>query len=658
MVESSDCMGLVDPAEETVPFALRKWAERFDVISFDIFDTALYRKGVFRPVDMFYRIGFQAKPLTGLDPASFAEVRINAEREARSRLVQRNGHEVHLDEIYTAFNDLLPTRGRLRLRPAVLTELTQIEIAIELASLRPMPSVKAFYNWAIGAGKRIFFVSDFYMPKSVLASVLEREGYGQYEALFVSIDEDCTKHHGDLYDLVCMRMGLERSSILHVGDNTWADGSRALQARIIHLPVNNPAQRLVERQALDWRKPIPPLTSSMLAFEKTYLFNYGLRFEDPGDRSLPERVGYEALGPLLLGLASWLYEESAREGFSCYHFCSRDGLVMKSAFDLYQAHFGERIRTDYLEVSRQVIYRARAAFDPDCAEELFLQNWLILSPAEVLRRWRLDPADLSKEILASGFFGPDDVVRIGDKDGASRLRKLFHACRDRLDAANCEHGKLFASYLEQDGLNEEASPCIVDIGWHGSLQKGIQAILPRGSMPIFGRYTGLFLQADQQRDFRGSGYLFSLDGTPRAIALRASPCLVELLHTASHGSVVGYRREGERIRALYEDLPDEVEQYNHTIGPIQIAALKFIEMVLAETRATHEPIAADYGFAGLCRLLNRPTRDEAAVLGRLRIAPNYGCGATSTALTDVSSNGYSLWDNGLRCSGLVGHQGR
>jgi predicted HAD superfamily hydrolase len=623
-------------------------AADYDVISFDVFETLLHRQGVFRPVDLFLVIGAEAKELTGLGPEDFANLRVRAEREARCAMAIRGGEEVRIEEIYSSFNRLLVTSGRLPVPE--IERLIELELETELAHLKPIEAVRPFYDWAIQTGKTVVLVSDFYAPQGFLDEALRRNGYGDHHGLFVSSTLDLTKHHGGLYGHVCEALGADPSDVLHVGDNPWSDGSRALQAGIAHLRIANPANRLIQRQQIDWRRPSPRLTSAMHTASVSSLYGQGLNFLEPSDMPVPERVGRECLGPLLLGMASWLYEEAADEGFTDFFFCSRDGLVMKQAFDLYQQHFGVRADTHYLEVSRQVIYRALAASDPKSAEALFVQNWSRLTPADALARWGLDPAAHAEAIKAAGFQSAYDAVAIGNAAGAKRFRTLFQACRQALGDANTAHADMFASYLVGSGLTGAKAPCLVDIGWHGSLQAGLDTVLASigSKASLAGRYIGLFLNDERLKGFAAAGYLFSKDGTPLAKALRASPSLVELLHTAGHGSTAGYiHRKGETV-AVFENRPDEITQYQTMIEPIQQAALVFVSDVLSNPGLTAHTIAPADAFAGLNRLLNRPDRDEYETIGALRIAANYGAAATDTALTDVSDEGYRLWNSGSR----------
>lgn len=634
----------------------------YDVFSFDVFETLIRREGVFRPSDIFTHISKRAISQIGarwsLDDETFVRLRQSAEREARAVLGEHRGRqEVRIEDIYARLSSLLPTLGRPPLSPEILKQLIQLEYDVELEWLRPIPEMHDFYVQALAAGKKVVFVSDFYAPSAFVQEALTRCGYKVEDNLFVSSDIDLTKHHGDLYSYVCNEIEVSARQVLHFGDNSWSDGSRAMQKGVAHWSIANPVRNFSQFHRLSG-SALTPADSFVRAVQADRLFGTGLNARRPEDVHLFERVGVEVLGPLLLGMSGWLYQEARNKGYDILHFCSRDGRVMQKAFNFWQKRFGEVCQTRYLQISRQVIYRARAVTDTNMARQLFIQNWYNLSPREALSRWGVDPENFSLEIRDCGFSSADDLINVGDQEGAKRLSRLFDILQTTLQKANLAHRDVFCAYLDQELLAQDGQGVIVDIGWHGSLQTGLAHVLQNrdcgaGEIPaqerqrcikIAGRYLGLFLKPGQPEEMDAHGYLFSIDGGPVAKALRRSPSLVELLHTAGHGSTQGYLKSLDKIIPQYEARSSESRQYVDLISPIQEAALVFVSNVLDSSRFSNNPVSPMCAFSGLDRLLNRPLEDEIRILGGLKIASNYGALATETALTELSPTGYRLWN--------------
>src|SRR3954470_1208091 len=105
--------------------------ERFDVLSLDVFDTALLRD-VARPTDVFAFVE-RHHAYAGGGPTDFAEVRRLAEVEGRRRAPPAH-EDITLDEIY----DALPASLR-----GTREALQALECRVEQRLMRANPFVRA-----------------------------------------------------------------------------------------------------------------------------------------------------------------------------------------------------------------------------------------------------------------------------------------------------------------------------------------------------------------------------------------------------------------------------------------------------------------------------------------------------------------------------------
>ena len=209
---------------------------RYPAVSFDIFDTLLERD-VARPVDVFPRVGDRV--LGAGKGAAFRADRIAAETAARS--VAENG-EVTLDDIY----DALVSAGYDR---AQAEALRAEEVRCELEGCFVKSSMKPVYDKALRQGKRVFLVSDMYLPKDVIADMAKKCGYESYEKLFVSNEYGVSKRSGKLFTALLEDSGLSAKELLHIGDSIGADLLGAFKAGVRAVPVSrkNRLGRLVHR---------------------------------------------------------------------------------------------------------------------------------------------------------------------------------------------------------------------------------------------------------------------------------------------------------------------------------------------------------------------------------------------------------------------------
>lgn len=174
-----------------------------DFVSFDIFDTLILRK-CGKPGMIFYLIDEIY--------AGFAEQRTTAEYNARKL---SDKEEITLDEIYSLLENIYGKEQTEKLK--------ELEIKTELSQCVPNHEMLRYYNELLSDGKRIFLISDMYLPSDVIRQILEKCGIRGYEKLYVSSEYRKTKRSGSLFDLVLSEQSLKPENLTHIGDHPLAD---------------------------------------------------------------------------------------------------------------------------------------------------------------------------------------------------------------------------------------------------------------------------------------------------------------------------------------------------------------------------------------------------------------------------------------------------
>ena len=206
-----DCRASIDAVIEKI--------KPFDVISFDIFDTALYRN-VDTPTDIFDLVGLR------IGIPDFKAKRIKAESLAREyKFSECGSREVTLDEIYSILN-----------KKFSINVDKGFEEEIELENINCDPYAKKIYDFAISENKKIIFTSDMYLSKELISSMLNKCGYISYDNLFISNQYLKNKGVGDLFEVV--RNRYSNKKIIHLGDNINGDVKNPPKYGIesIHIP--------------------------------------------------------------------------------------------------------------------------------------------------------------------------------------------------------------------------------------------------------------------------------------------------------------------------------------------------------------------------------------------------------------------------------------
>ena len=153
----------------------------YDVISFDIFDTLIFRP-FSSPTDMFYLIGEK------FDFLDFKNLRVWEEWDARMKCRQKNGHmEVSLQDIW---ENLAEDTGLDAM------EGMQLECEIEEKLCYANPYMLQVWKRLQELEKRVIIVSDMYLPRACIEKILQNAGYMGAERIYISSEYGEIKQGG------------------------------------------------------------------------------------------------------------------------------------------------------------------------------------------------------------------------------------------------------------------------------------------------------------------------------------------------------------------------------------------------------------------------------------------------------------------------------
>ncbi len=604
------------PDEAFLARAMRRAADA-DLVSLDVFDTALTRL-VDSPADLFAAVERVLATRIGAAASGFAQAREDAERLARMEAHRRGAEEIGLDAIGDALPGLLPALGPHR----ALVRSTELEVEAEL--LVPVPDILALTRRLAAAGRRFVFVSDMYLPADFIAERLRAGGYAGWDALYVSSGTGATKASGRQWAAVraahpdCLR-------ILHVGDDPQADGETPRRHGIDTLPYDR--ARSARRVGAVLRPALLPFS---LAQRDAALRSRTVpdAVVDPDGTAFWTGLGRVLGGIVLAGFVRWLETELRRHRIERVYFCARDGWLIRQAWHAAGGPARTGIQDDYLAVSRRPLNLARGwlASTPDRLDQALL-GFLAGSDGTVTVAAALARAGLGNEaaLVAEmrGRFGsldaklawPDGTGSF--EQGLARHPALVHA------ALRPEHAAL-GGYLRQQGFGTGRIG-LVDLGWHGNMQRALRTVVEADTGPIrlHGFYYGLWPPALGNRHAAGPmDAAFASDFQPveDSGALRNAVPVLEELHGAPHGTVLGYREEAGRWAPVFADNPPERAQHERTARPFGQGALDRVSALFDTGRAGTlrlDDVTPDAVRAAIAAVFLSPDPDERAALGGL-----------------------------------------
>ena len=518
------------------------------VYSFDVFDTCLARRFI-RPADLFHVLA--EKMLAARQPSGeFGQAEVR-ELVADRKSAEQTARQLHVDEdiliddIYGAFRSL-PKWG------IDVNDMRLEEIDLELESVRPIRCIGNRIEQLRAAGKRIVFISDMYLPSAVIRRMLVERGLALgNEPVYVSGELGVTKRSGKLFEHVLAREGLRPPQLRHVGDSIVGDFLAAKRRRVKATLLTHALPNRFEEVLRDGSADQPVVAARIAGLCRVTRL---MAEPDPHLPAAAVELAADVVAPLLTGFVLSALQTARRQRIERLYFVARDGQILRRVAQSLSAD-ADSPALRYLYGSRQAWLLA-AVFEPTREDlEFALLGGQSSAPRHCLARLQVQPESIANVLSRHGF-EPGDWDR---QLTVMERKRLWDVVLDPgvsvLILSNADKAREVAlSYFRQEGLLDDESWALVDVGWTLRAQAALKKILAsagqshtagyylglsrlRYSSPDYGRATGWLLEeAEAEAPDQGATSLFQNKG------------LIDQLFTmADHGSTRGYRRDGSTI---------------------------------------------------------------------------------------------------------------
>lgn len=267
---------------------LKRILQKYDVISFDIFDTLL-KRDVGDISDIFLWTSREYERIYGEKISNYKTIRVNAQENAAKRF----GHKCYnYDNIYELMEGVSEQQKE---------RLKKLELEIENMFLQVYEPIKLIYDWCIQNKKKVYLVSDMYMSSKNLTVILKNKNIDGYEAIYVSSEYGENKSDGKLFKIMLRNEKISEKNVLHIGNSRKSDvlganiaGIRAVWIQSFHNNMNYFVDRTDN------------FTLDMDCFWN--ILNNALAGNITDTRA--ERIGFEVVGPIIFGFNQWLQVSS------------------------------------------------------------------------------------------------------------------------------------------------------------------------------------------------------------------------------------------------------------------------------------------------------------------------------------------------------------
>lgn len=532
----------------------------YDVISFDVFDTLLFRP-FSHPTDVFLLVGME------LQYPDFKRIRIEIEARARKKKYEEKGTwEVTFEEIW----DMMEEETGIPKAVGM-----QVEWEYEQKSCYANPYMLRVVQKLQSQGRRLVATSDMYLEGGRIRELLMGCGYGPFEDYFVSSDWGTSKNDGRLYDIMREKTG-RAGTYVHVGDHPISDGQQAPRHHIEAYLYPNVHQEGGRFRAQD----MSSLTGSVYRGLANGHIHCGLNAF-----SREYEYGYLYGGLFVTGYCRFIHDYVRSHGIEKILFLSRDGAVLLKAYR--RMYPGESENTEYVYWSRLAAVKLTARYYKYDYFRRFLyhkadQHYTIRRILE-----GMELTQMLRSLCRETGVNPEEELT---HKSIEKIKKYFIGNWEQVLAAYEEQVTAGGIYFSSI-LRDCSAAVAVDIGWAGSgavmLNTAVGRLWKIGCSItgiVAGTNTGHSPEADAGEPFLLRGQMVSYLYSQRENRdlwkfhdpVRDHNLYWELLLGAPEGSLIGFYLDQEgnavcrfkekspaagRIQEIHRGILDFVEQF-------------------------------------------------------------------------------------------------
>lgn len=521
----------------------------------DCFNTIILRKA--SPDDVLFFWGQEMNAIfPNVSAIDFYEMFKNGELEiARFRKIFSGEREYTIYDIMTEilnkikFYNLIPQEHFSSFVETAVSVYEKVETENQYANKSIVKKLLKLKS----KGAKIYVVSDFYCPKTILKGwLLKVVPENLIDDVFVSCDLGKSKRTGKLYDEVVKILGVDKKSVLMIGDNMWADNmsarKRGIKSRWIFKPYKRKSKTLKSFK----HKLFIPVQYQKLFKEYGKNYNYS-----------------NYAFPLYI-FTKRLVESLQRTGAKNVFFLAREGHFMKQIFDYYKDLHKIDIQSHYLEVARGSLMSA--TLRPLKEENFdFILKSRIIKPKAFLNSFSFTDEQVNEILTATKISPLRPYINFAKSKAYKTLinspvfRKHYNALRENQKTAFLTYLNSFGVPYQTEGFN------IVDVGWNGTMQNMFKRFFENidEKVNITGYYVGYF-QTKQAENSKKVGLMFSKVVAPLWTESRVYRYRMrdyEQFLRAPKNRTVAYTQTAPYV--VYDSKINDVKLHEEVIEPLQ-----------------------------------------------------------------------------------------
>lgn len=427
-----------------------------EVISFDIFDTLITRL-IYNPDDIFMLMERKIYNKYNLK-LDYLKIR----KEAEAKAVAKKGTFCNIHHIYEHMPD-----KKLGITKEMAEEFKEMEISLELDLCVPRRDIQKIFNMLKKAGKKILLLSDMYLTSDIIAKILEKCGYSGWDEMWISCEKGKRKDNDEMWKLFAEKYGT--CPAIHIGDNAQSDvqapGDLRLDGIFEGFLILNPRDEFKFSKYYNAFAKYENTTieNSLIlgTLVNGYLCNNAFSSDNTGETNFDNAkdLGAGAFGALFTAFADNIHKWAGQNDL---WFLAREGYVLKEVYDIFAKNIGEKVNSEYFLTSRRSV--AVPAIENTDDVKGILEQYYDGNLSNMLKsRLGLNVKPDFKDIH---IIMPRDIEKV--------MKAIEPYLNNIFQKASKEKGEYMA-YI--NSLQYNNNPCVVDVGYSGTIQYYLSKIL-------------------------------------------------------------------------------------------------------------------------------------------------------------------------------------
>lgn len=515
--------GILSRAEKDITSEkIRQLIDKKEVISFDLYDTLIMRT-VCNPNDVFKIVELKLEKRTGKKIAY---------QEMRSSAVAKLQDENYtLDNLYLKMGELYPDVD--------VYEIRELELEVEKCITVARKEMVELFNYARTAGKKVYILSDMYLPKSFIMSLINQCDIDLTpENILISGEEKKNKFSGTMWSYYKENV-LYGKTALHIGDSMSADVEMAQKYEIEAVKIPSAFKMMEELLSTSiWGEITTVYASITTGIIINELFNSPFAWQETEGKytvKTCKKFGKAVFGNIILTYLLWIIKECRTHNIDQLIFLSRDGFFLERHY-LYLVNQLKDIAAPeekYLFTSRKAILSLMAGEDKEAFEAL--KTFSFKGSFRDYLKMRFNCEVNENDINSS----KECILPEAAEIVTGWMRPYTQMIMDKLRI----HRNAYIEYLEQFFISDNSA--IVDICYTGTIQYWMSKALKKV-------VKGFYCVADvseKNKFFKNNNMIpcFQKDKTAEQSMIWKNHKIVESLLTAPYGMMNCMEENGEII---------------------------------------------------------------------------------------------------------------